>query len=585
MKFSWTILCAFLVAIVFSHPFMAPLVLPKDKSTIIPGRFIVVLKKQPNAVDMALILQGHGTWLADQLDSHTFFFNGAVEQRDAVDHYYALGSDGLLGYSGRFAKDLVDAIRQRPEVEYVETDQIMYTANLVDGLSAKQRMRKHLHMVRQQKRMDTLSNAIQDLQIDVRQLFTLKAAEMLASDSHMHHDGTNSSDEEESFDPQMPPSPLSFAGRWFQKLTASPRPQLNGTVLVQSDAPWGLSRVSQKQLPTDLKSYQYPKSAGKGVDVYVIDTGINTKHVEFQGRAYWGATIPFHDLDIDGNGHGTHCAGTIAGKTYGIAKKAHVIAVKVLRTSGFGTNSDVLKGVEWAVAAAGRGAKKGRRSVANMSLGGGFSQALNDAVDQAVAKGMLFAVAAGNDNEDACQYSPAASKSAITVGASDIHDAMAFFSNHGKCVDVFAPGMDILSAWIGSRTATNTISGTSMASPHVAGVLALFADLYGATADATTIHKMVLSDAGQALLKDLPIGSPNLLLSTVDLLQALRDGAGDDDSSTTPCTCKSQAVKLSTLSKIVPTGREGIRYSKTASQDHYMTLPWHQNLWKMGHMI
>ncbi|KAF5320892.1 hypothetical protein D9619_002110 [Psilocybe cf. subviscida] len=263
-------------------------------------------------------------------------------------------------------------------------------------------------------------------------------------------------------------------------------------IQTQKSAPWGLARISHRNklsLGTFTK-YLYEPQGGEGVDVYVVDTGINIDHVEFEGRATWGKTIPQNDVDEDGNGHGTHCAGTIASRKYGVAKAANVIAVKVLGSNGSGSMSDVVGGVVWAakqakikaaaaakeLATTGRTAHKG--SVANMSLGGGKSRALDDAVNGAVDSGLHFAVAAGNDNRDACNYSPAAAEKAVTVGASTLADERAYFSNHGKCVDVFAPGLNILSTWRGSSTATNTISGTSMASPHTAGLLAYLLSIY-----------------------------------------------------------------------------------------------------------
>ncbi|KAG1321093.1 hypothetical protein G6F63_013944 [Rhizopus arrhizus] len=189
----------------------------------------------------------------------------------------------------------------------------------------------------------------------------------------------------------------------------------------------------------------------------------------------WGKTIPTDDDDQDGNGHGSHCAGTIAGKKYGVAKKAEPVAVKVLKSNGSGSMSDVVAGVDWATSdflkrkkQAQEAGKSFKGAAANMSLGGGKSAALDRIVNGAVDAGLVFAVAAGNDNKDACDYSPARAEKAITVGASTVFDERAYFSNYGKCVDVFAPGLDIQSIWIGSNTATNTISGTSMASPHVA---------------------------------------------------------------------------------------------------------------------
>nr|BAK00705.1 predicted protein [Hordeum vulgare subsp. vulgare] len=269
----------------------------------------------------------------------------------------------------------------------------------------------------------------------------------------------------------------------------APKPQ----IVTQKDAPWGLSRISHRDRPTGAhyKEYSYQATAGQNVTVYVIDTGINIKHVDFEGRAKWGATIPENDEDVDGNGHGTHCAGTVAGKRYGVAKKATVVAVKVLSSNGSGTMSDVVKGVEWAAADHKRRAAKDpkAKSAANMSLGGGASKTLDKVVNAAVDAGVHFAVAAGNDNRNACNYSPATAEKAVTVGASAIDDSMATFSNIGKCVDVFAPGKDILSTWIGSNVATNTISGTSMASPHVAGLLA-----YLASESADPIPPKVLKD-------------------------------------------------------------------------------------------
>lgn len=254
---------------------------------------------------------------------------------------------------------------------------------------------------------------------------------------------------------------------------------------LEINAPWGLARISHRDQLTlgTFSKYLYCAEGGEGVDVYVIDTGTNIAHVDFEGRAFWGKTIPDNDEDVDGNGHGTHCSGTIAGKKYGVAKQAHIHAVKVLKSNGAGTMSDVVKGVEWAVtrhteqvqaAKSGKGRKGFKGSAANMSLGGGKSVTLNLAVNAAVDAGIHFAVAAGNDNADSCRYSPASAEKAVTVGASTLSDERAYFSNFGKCNDIFAPGLNIMSTWTGSKYATNTISGTSMASPHIAGLLAYF---------------------------------------------------------------------------------------------------------------
>lgn len=297
----------------------------------------------------------------------------------------------------------------------------------------------------------------------------------------------------------------------------------------QNGAPWGLARVSHRK-PLSLGSfnkYLYDGAGGEGVTSYVIDTGIHVTHKEFQGRASWGKTIPAGDVDDDGNGHGTHCAGTIASESYGVAKKANVVAIKVLRSNGSGSMSDVLKGVEYATQshldAVKKGNKKFKGSTANMSLGGGKSPALDLAVNAAVKNGIHFAVAAGNENQDACNTSPAAAENAITVGASTLSDARAYFSNYGKCVDIFAPGLNILSTYTGSDDATATLSGTSMASPHIAGLLTYFLSLQPAAGSLYSnggsegvtpaqLKKNLLKYASVGVLEDVPEDTPNLLV-------------------------------------------------------------------------
>jgi len=222
--------------------------------------------------------------------------------------------------------------------------------------------------------------------------------------------------------------------------------------------------------------YPYTSTAGTGTDSYIVDTGILITPSDFGGRAIWGANY-VDTQNTDCNGHGTHVAGTTGGTLYGVAKKTTLIAVKVLGCDGSGTNAGVINGINYVATSY---ASRKKPSVANMSLGGSKSTALNSAVAAVVRAGVSFAVAAGNDNNDACNTSPASEPTAICVGATStatsgmtMKDVRSTFSNFGKCVDVFAPGTLITSDWIGSNTAVRTISGTSMASPHVAGAVAL----------------------------------------------------------------------------------------------------------------
>lgn len=293
-----------------------------------------------------------------------------------------------------------------------------------------------------------------------------------------------------------------------------------------NDAPWGLGRIAHRdQLNlTTFNKYLYDDQGGKGVTAYVIDTGINTQHIDFGGRASWGKTIPINDTDSDGNGHGTHCSGTVGGSKFGVAKNVSIVAVKVLNSNGSGDMSDVIKGVEWTVRshldAVSQNKKEFKGSVANMSLGGGQSTALDTAVNVAVLAGVHFAVAAGNNNADACKYSPAAAADAVTVGASDISDTRASFSNFGKCVDIFGPGVNIQSTYIGSKYALSTLSGTSMASPHVAGLLAYYLSLVPSSDSEYSVSTFVtpaqlksnlIAFASGGKLSDLPLETPNLL--------------------------------------------------------------------------
>jgi subtilisin family serine protease len=236
----------------------------------------------------------------------------------------------------------------------------------------------------------------------------------------------------------------------------------------QTNATWGLDRIDQRDRPLST-TYTYNTTAA-GVHAYIIDTGIRNTHTEFGGRVSATGFTAINDGrgTSDCNGHGTHVAGTVGGASYGVAKQVTLHAIRVLNCSGSGTTSGVIAGIDWVTR------NHVKPAVANMSLGGGASTALDDAVRGSIAAGVTYSIAAGNSNVDACSSSPARVGSALTVGASTSSDGRASFSNYGTCVDIFAPGQSITSAWYTSDSAMNTISGTSMAAPHVAGVAALY---------------------------------------------------------------------------------------------------------------
>ncbi|CCV00614.1 unnamed protein product [Malassezia sympodialis ATCC 42132] len=334
-------------------------------------------------------------------------------------HIYDMDSH-LQGYAGRFSPAMLQYIRAQPEVDYVEVDSIVRATVL---------------------------------------------------------------EQDDRYVSEMPPAATAQTMPWDDPLRH----------LTEDGAPWGLARISHRRSLSlgTFNKYVYESAAGDGVTAYIIDTGIRVDHEDFGGRARWGTTIPEGDTDEDGHGHGTHCAGTIGSTTYGVAKNAELVAVKVLNSEGQGAMSDVTAGVLWAVADAQErtrrmrarpwlpAARKHRGFVASMSLGGAKSPTLERAVNGAVSVGMHFAVAAGNENQDACNVSPASAKHAVTVGASTIADERAFFSNKGSCVDIFAPGLGVLSTWNAGPRSTNVMSGTSMATPHVAGLMAYMLSIYG----------------------------------------------------------------------------------------------------------
>jgi len=283
----------------------------------------------------------------------------------------------------------------------------------------------------------------------------------------------------------------------------------------QMSAPWGLDRVDQRNVPLD-QTYNYTKT-GSGVNVYVIDTGIRVTHEQFQGRAALAYdSIGDGQNGNDCHGHGTHVASTIGGVTYGVAKNVSLYAVRVLGCNGIGTTATAMEGIDWVAA------NRQLPAVANMSMGGWGSDIMDTAVQGAINSGVTFVVAAGNNNGSACNYSPARLSSAITVGASTQADARASFSNYGSCVDLFAPGISIPSAWAWNDTAVHTVSGTSMAAPHVSGAVALFLE-ENQSSTPGEVSAAVLNEATNGEMESMSDGSPNTILFTAPNIPTAAD--------------------------------------------------------------
>lgn len=286
---------------------------------------------------------------------------------------------------------------------------------------------------------------------------------------------------------------------------------------------WGLSRLSfpgdtakNKKLPQDHNILYYTYN-GTGVNIYMLDTGIYLGHNDFGGRAIWGANFIPGSPDTDENGHGTHCSGIAGGTTYGVAKNATLIAVKVLNINGSGDSGKAISGIQWAM----NDNSTGKPKVISMSLSGGFNQAFNDSITAAVSAGIVFAAAAGNNAADACNYTPSSATAALTVAATERkttgfftvyeNDYQASYSNYGTCVDLFAFGSNIISAWIGSPTASKSVSGTSMATPFVAGSAAVILE-QNPTYTPDQVRTSLLTSAQSNLVKSVTSGTPNKLL-------------------------------------------------------------------------
>jgi subtilisin family serine protease len=327
----------------------------------------------------------------------------------------------------------------------------------------------------------------------------------------------------------------------------------------QDGATWGLDRVDQRNLPLN-KTYTYDTTASS-VTVYVIDTGVRATHQDLAGRVALGYTSINDGRGTDDcNGHGTHVAGTVASTVHGVAKGVSIVPVRVLDCNGSGTWSGVIAGVDWITSRH----TTGTPAVANMSLGGGASASLDKAVRNSVAKGVVYSVAAGNDNKDACNYSPARVAEALTVASTTSSDARSSFSNFGTCVQLFAPGSSITSSWNSSDTSTRTLNGTSMAAPHVAGVAALYLSARP-TATPAEVRDAVLSGATTGVVSGAN-GSPNLLAySKITPSDGSGGSGGSDGSGGDETQSTAPATPAAPLSSANP--RRSITVSWTAPSD------------------
>ncbi|KAG0033541.1 hypothetical protein BGZ81_008117 [Podila clonocystis] len=434
-----------------------------------------------------------------------------------VDHEYDFGT--WKGYAGQFSSDFLKELEAHDEVEYVEEDTLMWAWG----------MEPTFHKDEQDG--DDLSRNQDSVNIQQQ---------------NMQQGDTVATHFEEALNAVRPGSASSAklgtnkGGRFGEDALVNGHDVRLDYYSLKAPS-WGLSRIAERERDLD-QDYTYVSSAGSGVDVYIVDSGVFAEHDDFGGRANNVANFVNHEPPTDTCGHGTHVAGIVGGKRYGVAKSVHINAVKVLDSQGQGSTSQVLAGINFVIKHA--FSNPNPQKIINMSLGGQFSRPVNDAVRVAVNRYNLpFFVAAGNSGDDACQYSPAGVDEAFAVGGSDRSDKVGWYSCVGSCVNIFAPGSGIQSNWIRSRNAVHMLDGTSMAAPHVTGVAALFLGSGVNFGSARDLYNEIIAHSTQGVIQGLRSydskTSKNLLFNKLEDLNASytirpMDGVllpkdGDDD--------------------------------------------------------
>lgn len=420
---------------------LAPMLIPRNLASVIPGQYLVIFhEKSDDDASFTEILSGHIAWIESL----------CKEKNDNSKVKCAFDFHRLMGYSGVFSSDILQAIRRRPEVKYVEPNQKLCSYNQLHG-DRKRGRKFHGSLANRQR-----------------------------------------------------------------------SPKKKPAIATQRNAPWNLCRLSSLKPRPKGGRYFFPQKGGKGVDVYLIGSGINIDHSELKGRARRGINLTLSGLytatDNDVIGHGTNCAGIIASSRFGVAKGANVIAVKIYE-SWTGSIEGLLCGLLWTMRAAEIGAASGRASVASVSIICDSSATVDSFFNMAVASGVHVVVGAGNDAADAGGFSPAAAKGPITVGATTKRDRVASYSNHGPSVDIFAPGSDIMTTGNAHKLSVNIASGTSLAVPHVAGVMALYLSLHPCTPE--ELKELIIKDSSKGLLKGVPPNTHNRLLCICPLLERI----------------------------------------------------------------
>lgn len=492
--------------------FTAPLLKGAKREEAIKNSWIIVFKngKEKSAASDQLSFkkrkEDHFRWLEEVIlsKSSTASTNSTIKT-NAIDAKYEINS--FNAYSGVFDKEIIESISEREEVDFIEEDKIV-TIN---------------------EKLIDYDDGVAD---DAAAAVVVVTKFIQVSPLHRPRRPSPPPWWRRPGRPGRPSPPITTVTRTVTRTATSSMPNTSTTVsnteitttqtntntttktstaqstITQSNAEWGLARLSQRDQVRAPYEYRYPSSGGSGIRVYVLDTGIDVGHPDFGGRAVWGENF-VDSLQSDDNGHGTHVAGIVGGTKYGVAKGSQIIAVKVLDREGSGSDSGILKALNWIVQRESTLSNKGTKAIINMSLGGSFSRSLNDAVNSA-SQSIGVAVASGNESMDSCSTSPSSAEGAMAVMASEKTDRYASFSNWGSCSNIIAPGAQIKSTYKGGGTAL--MSGTSMASPHVAGLMALYLSLPDIGDPLPKdLYSLIQDNATKDAISSVPQGTPNLL--------------------------------------------------------------------------
>lgn len=465
----------------------------EKREEAIKDNWIIVFKKKEKSDGISIkeVKEDHFNWLEEKIlsKSSSSANNNVI---NVIETKYGMGS--FHAYSGKFEEDMIESISERPEIEYIEEDKIVsINFEMMEINERIKSMAKIINEKRHRRRPPWWRRPRRPKPPRRTPIITTTVTLTSSVSSTSTKTGTISSTKTDT------------------KTTSSKVTTTEISSITQNNAEWNLARLSQRERVTTPYLFKYPSSQGSEIRVYILDTGIDISHPDFQGRAEWGENF-VDNRNEDDSGHGTHVAGIVGSSTFGVAKGSKIIAVKVLDGQGSGSDSGILKALNWVFLREASMSSKKTKAIINMSLGGSYSKSLNDAVDSTSlgGGGIAIVVASGNESTDSCSTSPSSAEGAMAVMASEKMDSYSSFSNWGSCSDIIAPGSQIKSTY--KNGSTTTMSGTSMASPHIAGLMAIYLSLPDiGDLEPRELYSLIQEKATKNAISSVPQGTLNLL--------------------------------------------------------------------------